>query len=325
MLNPEIQLSELRQLLENDESGDVLDTYFVLNPQSWQYELKKEVVIINDEIRDLEMTRKGGHTPPSIVRLANTIARFFRNRKYRGRIKDNPDQLRIVSEGDSWFQHPSPKVKDTIDHLCEEYAIYSLGAAMDEFRAITQKSEYKDAIAKEQPDFFLISGGGNDILGENMRIYIQSSSMNLSPGQSPERFVTSIFYKEVETLIAMYDQLFNDLQANYPSLKIITHGYDYVRPVDTTISKDASWIGKYMTQKGIKHIKDKKAIVKLMIDEFNGKLSNLISDFPQVYYVDVRGKVEDNQWHDEIHPNNDGFEIVSNGFAEIIESTRILN
>lgn len=56
-----------------------------------------------------------------------------------------------------------------------------------------------------------------------------------------------------------------------------------------------------------------------MLDEFNARLKKVADAYPgQVYYIDLRNLVRDNQWDDEIHPNNNGFQNVSGQFLRKI-------
>ena len=56
-----------------------------------------------------------------------------------------------------------------------------------------------------------------------------------------------------------------------------------------------------------------------MIDEFNARLKKVADEFPgQVYYIDLRNSVLENQWDDEIHPDNAGFRQVAGQFLRQI-------
>ena len=59
----------------------------------------------------------------------NGIARWRRQVRYRRKI-GGWTGLRIVSEGDSWFQFPF-LLEDVIDQIFDEYAVFDLGAAGD--------------------------------------------------------------------------------------------------------------------------------------------------------------------------------------------------
>ena len=74
-----------------------------------------------------------------------------------------------MSEGDSWFQFPFV-IKDVIDHLNDDYLIWSNGAAGDTAdNMIFKNPEYMTAL-NEQDDrvtAFLLSAAGNDVIGQD--------------------------------------------------------------------------------------------------------------------------------------------------------------
>jgi len=74
----------------------------------------------------------------------------------------------VVSKGDSWFQYPF-LLKDVIDQLFDDYAIYSLGGAGVLVSEMLDQDEIGDAIDRENPDLLFLSGRGNDLLGGSDR------------------------------------------------------------------------------------------------------------------------------------------------------------
>ncbi len=144
--------------------------------------------------------------------LANRIARSRRNHRYEQAIHDSPTQFRIVSEGDSWFQHPL--VSDTIDHLAASFPVYCVAAAGDTLRNITMAQgtppieEYAAAIAAQKPSVFVLSGGGNDILGEQFRRYIKSG---VPAGAAPKTYLEDLITNDLDSLQTMYRGLFSHL------------------------------------------------------------------------------------------------------------------
>lgn len=260
-----------------------------------------------------------------ILNVASTIARNKRNNLYKETIAKFPDRIRIVSEGDSWFQHPL--VRDIIDHLSRTYAIYCAAAAGDTLRNIQSDDKsrgqyYLDAIDEVKPAFFLVSGGGNDILGSRFRGYLQDKfDAAVDEGKDPERFLHEEIFKEIESLADVYRSLFQSLKVSHPKLQIIVHGYDY--PVKLN---DASkgWLGRYMIEKGISRPGDRQAIIHAIMDNFNRRLKEVAMEFDNVSYLDLRGLVRFNpgeavdQWYDEIHPNDDGFQQIAMKFMQKI-------
>ena len=119
------------------------------------------------------------------------------------------------------------------------------------------------------------------------------------------------YNKSISDLEEFYRTIFDILGLQQPDLKVLIHGYDYVRPLPPGSTKK-SWLGKYFDEFGIIREGDRKTTAKYMIDGFNELLAKLAAEYVhQVTYIDLRGIVADDEWYDEIHPNDVGFQKVS--------------
>ena len=333
MRNPDLNMireADLKRMLNDPELTDfALGLYFdpfVDENLQPSYQLKPAIKLIGED----GQLRDKGVLQDKIIDVANWWARRRRNNHYREVIRRFPDRLRIVSEGDSWFQHPL--VLDVIDHLSRVYAIYCVAAAGDTLRNYLsnqkQNGEYfLDALDEQQPTFFLISGGGNDILGSQFRSYLTDMPDTSYPeGENPKRFLKDSLFDELNALMDIYRSLFSLLKARKPNLHVLVHGYDY--PVKLN-DANKGWLGRYMIEKGINREGDRREIIRLIMDTFNGKLKTVADAFENVTYVDVRNIVRFNvaegvdQWYDEIHPNNEGFQQVAMKFLQTINEINI--
>jgi len=201
-----------------------------------------------------------------------------------------------------------------------------VAAAGDTLRNYLSKEKkngeyFLDAIEEHKPLFFLISGGGNDILGSQFRTYlVDSPDQNAPEGENPQRFLKPSIFEEINSLMDIYANLFAHLQTYNPQVHVIVHGYDY--PVKLNDAKKG-WLGRYMIEKGISRPKDRLAVIRLIMDTFNSGLQTVTKSLQNVSYIDVRNTVRFNgvdQWYDEIHPNNDGFQQVAMKFMAEIDN-----
>jgi lysophospholipase L1-like esterase len=270
----------------------------------------------------------------TLLGAANAWAKFQRNRNFNRRLKKFYNRPLMVSEGDSWFQHPA--IIEIIDHLSLSYNIYSRGAAGDEMRNYLMSGEYLDAFTDLQsvvaevaseigeppkaPAFFLISGGGNDILGEQFKDFLlpYKDVSKAAPGKKPERFLNQRLRDELDAIMALYRQVFQRLRVEQPEVLILTHGYDYVIPKGVD-EEGMSWLGKPMTAQDITAPEDRQAIVSYLIDTFNERLMAVGADFEQVTHVDLRGAVKPYQWADEIHPDQEGYQNIALRYSAVID------
>ena len=279
----------------------------------WQtvYKLKPEIDVAGSSTTALD---ERGFITDLKLDLANAVARKLRNRHYEAVIRQFPDRIRMVSEGDSWFQHPL--VTDVIDHLGRVYAIHCVAAAGDTLRNIQRMGEYLDDITEQKPTFFLLSGGGNDILGTQFRTYLQDNpDMSQPVGENPRRFLNDAVFAELDSLRDIYQAVFSLLQTSHPDLHILVHGYDYIIPLSVT---NKGWLGRYMIEKGIDRQEDRQAVISLILTEFNNRMKSVSAPFPNVSYINALNTVRPNQWYDEIHPNGDGFQQVAMKFMKRI-------
>ena len=227
----------------------------------------------------------------------------------------------LLAAGDSWFQYPI-LVKDTLDHLYKLYAIRSYAEAAHTLENYMKEREYLDGIKSEKPAIFLVSGGGNDILGSQFREFLNNKQT--AGDNTPRRFLNQKFFDQLQNLENWYNEMFKELLTKYPDLYIITQSYDYAIPVDTVATpKKVSWLGKYMIEKGMKNQQDREELLRYMVDQFNELLAKVIAPYKkQIFYVDVRGLTPRNGWYDEIHPKDDDFKNIADKFVEIIESIK---
>jgi hypothetical protein len=195
-----------------------------------------------------------------ILGKLNKRSRRKRNRRYFKRIRKgfraNPENKIILAEGDSWFEFPI-FVKDIIDFLGkrQDYAIYSMAFGGDWLSNIMYQGEYIEGLPIHTPDAFLISGGGNDMIGGN-RIttmlfnpireksklatpsndYIQFVNSRVgNPAEANEiiegkRYLTGEFNSLINVIRLQYELMFSNIITKYPELLIITQGYDYAIP-----------------------------------------------------------------------------------------------
>jgi len=303
-----ITKAELRQKLQNiDITDEELAKYFVLDSDAGKgFEPQ---VVINDSLVEDDGLEGAG-----FLNVANSIARWRRNRLYKRRIR-NWTGIKIVAEGDSWYQYPL-LLKDTIDQLNDldqfKYAIYGLSGAGDLLGDIVKEDELTDAIEKHSPHVFLISGGGNDMVGNDR---MATMVHTYKKGRSAEAYLNKQFDLFTDQIAEMYTALFARLVSRFPHLKIVCHGYDRAIPAG------GNWLGKPLNSRGIKNQRLQAAIVSKMIDRFNETLGRIAAEFPgRVYYVDCRGLIGNkSNWHDELHPKNPGYFKVAQRFDETIK------
>ncbi len=236
------------------------------------------------------------------IGLFTGLSRKRRNAIYRSRLRDDPDQLRIVEEGDSWHQFPV-FIRDLVDQVAETYAVYSLGYPGDTIENMVTHGEYLTAIVEQKADVFMFSGGGNDILGRGRFVKLLNEYYD---GASAEDLINkAALDQSLEAVLRGYHKIISRALAAKPDLHIFLHGYDNAIPLENGRS-----LGRPLARKRIP-LEIGREIVKLILKRFNAELSALaIQSGSRVHHFDLRTLVGDTKssWFNELHPRSAGFE-----------------
>lgn len=253
------------------------------------------------------------------VGLANYLDNQRRKRKFKRLRMLMPDKPVIVAEGDSWFLFPF-LVKDILDYLMESFPVQSLAAAGDELGNYKKDGKLLEAVAETRPKYVLISGGGNDIIGPEIEHILEA---NIPVGQAATEYLNDKFDENLEKLKGLYRYFIEELKNHDSVEQLFLHGYDYIRVdhVEKFVAK--GWVNRYMLERGMNDADDRERVIRHLIDSFNGILADLAKDDSFVTYLDLRGQVGEGQWHDEIHPNDEGYGILSKVFVEAINKFQL--
>ncbi|MDP3293375.1 MAG: SGNH/GDSL hydrolase family protein [Nevskia sp.] len=310
-----IDLKELENLLEDaDVTADVAKRYFDCGhgpDGKLQVTLRPGVVV----------TASGGDSGQRYWNyvfddLDGGIAGWLirtemknRLKKYRSKIAANPQALRIVAEGDSWFEHPLNR--DLLDYLGRELdlAVFSLASGGTTLEQMLKPKDYLQAVIDEKPSVFLLSAGGNDFLG-NIKPYLVPWTPKPGPTSSeydPRDFVSAQFATLLVTLKGWLDTVVGDVLGQRSVKRVVLHGYDYVLPNAADDDRSGGWVGKPMRELKITAEYLQAGIVRLMIDRYCELLQAVAADprwKGKLRFVDFRGSLtRDYHWFDEIHPD----------------------
>ncbi len=271
-----------------------------------------------------------------LMSWANELAEWRRQNAFL--LRRAADDLRpiLVSVGDSWFQFPV-FLADVIDQLDGAYSIWSLDAAGDTLDTMIRRQKRHLAGLrpwKGQVRALLVSGSGNDIVGEDPDgVSVLTKILKpFQPGEPPEWYLaTAEFARRLDALRACFEGLFAEVAAEFPGLPVICHGYDHAipsRPGDPRHplwARQDQWLTAPMSDGlGITDPDLRQAIVRALIDRLNAMQIGLCGGnrggrHANAWHVDVRGTVAA-RWADELHPTDAGFAAVGRLFAAVIEA-----
>lgn len=245
----------------------------------------------------------------------------------------------LVAEGDSWFDYPWNDVLTCLeDH--HNYDVTSLAhkgdTAEDMAYSGGQLAKLVRGIDKlivrgETPRAILLSGGGNDVAGDEFAQLLNhraSASRGLN-----ESVVAGVIDRRIRdcytAIIAAVTAICEERLGR--RVPIIVHGYGYAVPDGRGFLGGwwflpGPWLKPGFDQKGYSDGIEMQAIVDVLIDRFNEMQKRLIASqgFEHVRHVDVREvlpRVDHVTWWDnELHPTVKGFRAVADAFAKVLES-----
>ena len=283
---------------------------------------------------------------------ANARGHQHRLKKYRKKIKKGhrmgsgaKGNKVILAEGDSWFLFPFliREIIDWLSKLDDRNAIYSIAYAGDWLTNIIYEGKYIEELDVHQPDAFLISGGGNDLLGDTkLAVMLKKPDALESPSTNPKDYVRTDFYSFVLTIKIMYFLIFDSIKGSskFDQMTIITQGYDYAfprrpkfqwsRPLSflSGIYGSGEWLAEPMDLIGIPDERTgaeydtlRRDIIKYMIDAINEMFIDVGTHYTNVFHIDCRGVaplVKD--WFDEIHLKKKRFKQIAQVYNKIIHT-----
>ena len=325
-----ISYEEFRQkLMDIDVSDAEIRRYLTVDPQHTsafnpRFVTDPEKVAVSPDELELE----------SAMGMGNTLSRWRRHNRFRHAIDDEDPRTVLVSEGDSWFQFPF-LIEDVIDHLGNDYLIWSLGAAGDTAANMTgNNGEYMRGLHRwaGQVKGFLFSAAGNDVIGQDAsgQPVLANLLKGYQAGQSAAWHIRRAeFDATVELLHIAYSRVITTIRSDqrFATLPIFIHGYDYPFPFpadshdnrNPTYAASNEWLGAPFAQRGFPEEPFRREVVKVMIDGLYAMMHELAAEIDHVHVVDVRGSMPTRDlWADEIHGTDVGFAKVAGRFrAEI--------
>ena len=243
----------------------------------------------------------------------------------------------VIAEGDSWFDYPLHDVLKDLEDLYgyDVESVAHMGDTVEDMAyAHGQLDEFSRRVEKVlrsgvKPKAILLSGGGNDIAGDEFALLLNHAASAIK-GLN-EDIVTGVIDQR------LYDSYVTILQAITAiceaqigqAVPIIVHGYDYAVPDGRGFAGGwwllpGPWLEPGFRRKGYDEAV-RKPMVRTLIDRFNKMLGAVsrIPDFAHVKYLNLRDTLRSDasykqDWANELHPSPAGFASVTAKFAKLI-------
>jgi len=244
----------------------------------------------------------------------------------------------LIAEGDSWFDYP---LNDVLRLLEDEHGfdvesvahkgdnVEDMAYSGGQFEEFARRLE-KLLRAGKVPKAILLSGGGNDIAGNEFALLLNHEASSLPP--LSEEVVRGVIDLRIRDAYATIISGLTTICQRYLGrpIPIVTHGYDYPVPDGRGFMGGwgplpGPWLRPGFIRKGHKNLETNKRLMKQLIDRFNAMIKELVAlpAFSHVRYVHLLGTLATDgnykqYWANELHPSPKGFQMVTRQFADLI-------
>ena len=234
--------------------------------------------------------------------------------------------LKLCADGDSWVNILWP-LSSGLGHEMTFYDVIqqkyqtAIDVAFpgDTFQQMRAAKDYRQPIGAGTIDFFIFSGGGNDVLGGGALVNLLRWRDEGNGSSDPEKYIfLDLLDDTIKRLREGYIEIAKDVKAkSHPkNTLMLVHGYDYPKP-----RAGGVWIGKPFASRGYNLTADKDliaAIIRLLVDRFYEMLHDVISKTSNVIVIDLRGTVR-NRWNDELHPKTAASKDIAAKFIRVFD------
>jgi hypothetical protein len=238
--------------------------------------------------------------------------------------------LRILAEGDSWFEYPLPVTHgDGVIYQLEKLLGYPIanmahhGLEVEQMMGLSLRQEIIARLSDQRVRFdaLLFSGGGNDIVGDQFCIWLKDS-----PPVVPAPQMLDL--KAVNSALAILEAEFRelvDIRDQYSADTVIfVHAYDFPPITGKGVCGEGPWL-KPSLDYAYKHLgvanpnpNDEFVVVKTLLEMFGAMLQRVAADSVRKNFIVVptQGTLNANasDWQNEIHPSSTGFVKIAEKF-----------
>jgi len=239
-------------------------------------------------------------------------------RESRADIRDRAEMfsftapMTVVAEGDSWFNMPPLFfVPTAIADWIEKNRRFRMNNIADWGHTLVKMrkdEEYIKVMDDSTPDFFMFSGGGNDLQeGIASKTYLK----DYHPDRPPDEYLTEQGKLGIADIGAGYSDILEKVTGRYPDLRVFCYGYDYPRP----LVREGKYIGSVLREMEVPD-GEMVDIVSPIMDLLNSTISQVTEKFESVQFLNLIGETEGYTWYDDMHPDSEGFLTLSLKFEE---------
>jgi lysophospholipase L1-like esterase len=248
----------------------------------------------------------------------------------------------LLAEGDSWFDYPFFDVLEKLEDL--GYKVESVAhkgdtveeMAYDPLQLSKLAKKFEDvADGGKVPRAILLSGGGNDIAGDEFHVLLNHKGSGLSTLN--DRVLAGILEDRLQFALVSVITSVTQLAQEYFSrtVPVLFHGYDFPVPdgrgyLGGFWFLPGPWLEPGFRRKGYGVLRDNTDVMADLIGRFNAVLARLPNQagLGHVKYVNLQGTLSNDlrqerykdSWDNELHPTEEGFDSVAQVFDDAIRT-----
>jgi len=230
--------------------------------------------------------------------------------------------LRILAEGDSWFDYPLPPVRgDGVIYQLQKLLGYPInnmahwGEEVRQMLGLAQRQEIVTRLTDNSVNYdaMLFSGGGNDLVGDQLVTFLQDQGPVPPPAKM---FNDDAMNAVIDLLKAEYKELVGIRNQYSAGTVIFVNSYDFPKVTGQGVCGIGPWLKPSLDyvygQMGVAvpDPEQEYQVVKTMLERFNQMLQDIAKD-PSITNFIVVGTQDtldrDKDWQNEIHPKSSGF------------------
>lgn len=238
--------------------------------------------------------------------------------RYRDHLRHHPSSIGIIAEGDSWFSFPK-WLRTNLFLEIEAWAgptasTWSLARNGDTVAEMMYGQQYETlrrlfSDATLPIDALLFSGGGNDLVAENLPNFLNTWQDGM---QWMDCINMPFLDRRFQEVFSAYTRLADLRDAYRPSLSIFTHAYDFAVPsgkgVRILMFVKGGWLRKQFLKKGVHNSEDQQEIITYILKRFALLMERMEKERTGFIYVRTQGTLNrETDWDDELHPTTAGF------------------
>jgi hypothetical protein len=233
------------------------------------------------------------------------------------------ENLRILAEGDSWFEYPLPVTHgDGVIYQLQQMLGYQIanmahhGLEVEQMMGLSIRQEIITRLSDPRIRFdaLLFSGGGNDIVGDQFCIWLKDSPPVPPPAQMLDMNSVN---SALAILEAEYRELVDIRNQYSPQTVIFVHAYDFPPITGKGVCGAGPWL-KPSLDYAYRHLgvanpspNDEFVVVKTLMQMFRATLDRVAADptVDKFIVVPTQGTLtpDASDWQNEIHPSSTGF------------------